>query len=149
MQVRTIRDFAQLAAEMEGPTVTRLCWNLVIGMTVVAPAVMAGQAKGASTALPPNVTQAMVQQGDVLFHGQGKCFKCHGSDAKGTPKAPGLTTPKKWINIGGSYDQIVQVVTNGVPEPKEHPAPMPAKGKANLSDDDVHAVSAYVWSISH
>jgi mono/diheme cytochrome c family protein len=118
-------------------------------MTVVTFGVMARQARGDSTALPPNVTQAMVQQGDVLFHGQGRCFKCHGSDAKGTAKAPGLTAPKKWININGNYEQIVQVVTNGVPEPKEHSSPMPAKGKANLSDDEVHAVSAYVWSISH
>ena len=128
---------------------TRVCWNLRIGMAVVALGFAARQANGASTALPSNVTQAMVQRGDVLFHGEGKCFKCHGNDAKGTPKAPGLVAPKRWINVGGNYEQIVQVVTDGVPEPKEHQAPMPAKGKANLSDDDVRAVSAYVWSISH
>jgi mono/diheme cytochrome c family protein len=98
--------------------------------------------------LPPGVTPPMVQRGDALFHGDGRCAKCHGSDAKGTQKGPGLAAPKKWININGEYDQIVDVVTKGVPEPKEHSAPMPAKGKAQLSDDDVRAVSAYVWSIS-
>jgi mono/diheme cytochrome c family protein len=40
-------------------------------------------------------------------------------------------------------------VTNGVPQPKEHPAPMPPKGGAQLSDDQVKAVAAYVYSLGH
>ena len=35
----------------------------------------------------------------------------------------------------------------GVPQPKQHPAPMPAMGGANLSDDQIRQVSAYVWSL--
>jgi hypothetical protein len=42
----------------------------------------------------------------------------------------------------------VQVVTNGVPQPKQHPAPMPPKGGAPLTDQQVRAVAAYVFSIS-
>ena len=40
-------------------------------------------------------------------------------------------------------------MTTGVPKPKEHPAPMPPKGGAPLTDDQVKAVAAYVYSLSH
>jgi hypothetical protein len=36
-----------------------------------------------------------------------------------------------------------------VPRPRDYEVPMPPKGGAQLSDSDVAAVSAYVWSISH
>jgi mono/diheme cytochrome c family protein len=92
-----------------------------------------------------------VALGDSIFHGQvagGTCTACHGQDAKGTAVAPNLTDAQ-WINGDGSYDFIVKTVTNGVPQPKEHPAPMPPKGGAQLSDDQVKAVAAYVFSLSH
>ena len=38
--------------------------------------------------------------------------------------------------------------SKGVPQPKQHPAPMPAKGGAPLTDEQVKQVSAYVYSIS-
>jgi mono/diheme cytochrome c family protein len=44
---------------------------------------------------------------------------------------------------------IEGVVRNGVPQPKQFPAPMPAMGGAPLSDEQVRAVAAYVYSISH
>ena len=93
----------------------------------------------------------LVALGDSIFHGQvagGTCTACHGQDAKGTAVAPDLTD-NKWINGDGSYDFIVQTVTTGVPKPKEHPAPMPPKGGAQLTDDQVKAVAAYVYSLSH
>jgi mono/diheme cytochrome c family protein len=103
----------------------------------------------AAQSLPSGVTPEMVQQGDTIFHGRGRCFKCHGQDGKGTQKGPGLTAPKKWINIRGEYPEIVDLVTNGVPEPKEHSAPMPSRAKAGLSDEEVRAAAAYAWSLSH
>lgn len=93
----------------------------------------------------------MIAQGDSIFHGQlagGTCTACHGQDAKGTAVAPNLTD-SQWLNGDGSYDFIVHTVTNGVPKPKEHPAPMPPKGGAQLTDDQVKAVAAYVYSLSH
>lgn len=89
--------------------------------------------------------------GDSVFHGQvagGTCTACHGQDAKGTPVAPDLTD-SQWLNGDGSYTFIVNTVTNGVPMPKQHPAPMPPKGGAPLNDDQVKAVAAYVYSLSH
>jgi mono/diheme cytochrome c family protein len=89
--------------------------------------------------------------GDSIFHGQvggGTCSACHGQDAKGTAVAPDLTD-SQWLNGDGSYQFIVNTITNGVPKPKEHPAPMPPKGGATLTDDQVKAVAAYEYSLSH
>ena len=97
--------------------------------------------------LAPGVTQEMVTDGDKLFHANS-CIGCHGADAGGTPMAPALND-KTWINLSGSYDEIVHTITTGVPKPKEHPAAMPPKGGAPISDEDVKKVAAYIYSISH
>jgi mono/diheme cytochrome c family protein len=107
----------------------------------------AGAPTGTAT-LPAGVTADMVTQGQAIFSGQGNCFTCHGQDAKGTQLAPNLTD-STWLNSDGTYEGILQTVTVGVPTPKEHPAPMPAKGGSSITDDQVKAVSAYVYSISH
>ena len=96
-------------------------------------------------------TPQQVALGDSIFHGQvagGTCTACHGQDAKGTAVAPDLTD-SQWLNGDGSYQFIVHTVTTGVPHPKQHPAPMPPKGGATLTDDQVKAVAAYVYSLSH
>ncbi len=98
-----------------------------------------------------SITAAQVAEGDSIFHGQtagGTCFTCHGQDAKGTALAPNLSD-NVWIDGDGTYNYLVQRVTTGVPQPKQYPAPMPPKGGANLSDLQVKAVAAYVYSLSH
>ena len=96
--------------------------------------------------LPAGVTQDMVNQGQQIFTSTGQCYTCHGPDAKGTQLAPNLTD-SEWLNISGKYDEIVNLVHSGVPQPKQHPAPMPAMGGAQLTDDQVKQVAAYVWSL--
>lgn len=96
--------------------------------------------------LPAGVTQDMIAQGQQIFTSTGNCYTCHGPDAKGTQLAPNLTD-SEWLNITGKYDEIVKTVHTGVPQPKQHPAPMPAMGGAQLSDDQVKQVAAYVWSL--
>jgi len=101
--------------------------------------------------LPAGVTAEMVAQGQQIFHGQGICFTCHGQNGIGTPLAPNLTD-QEWVNLAGGpdlYEQIVQNVITGVPQPKEHPAPMPPMGGAQLTDEQVRAVAAYVYSLSN
>jgi cbb3-type cytochrome c oxidase subunit III len=90
----------------------------------------------------------MVTEGQTIFTSTGNCFSCHGADAKGTALAPDLTDAT-WLNISGNYDEIVTLVHTGVAQPKDpsHAAPMPAMGGAQLTDDQVKAVSAYVWSL--
>ena len=89
--------------------------------------------------------------GDKIFHGKaagGTCFTCHGQNAKGTSLAPDLTD-SKWLNTDGSQSGIASVVTSGVAKPKEHQAGMPPMGGAKLSPDQIQAVAAYVYSLSH
>ncbi|HEX6306576.1 MAG TPA: cytochrome c [Longimicrobiales bacterium] len=97
--------------------------------------------------LPEGVTREMVAAGQEIFGGPGVCFACHGASGVGGPLAPPLNDAT-WLNIDGSYDAIAAIVTNGVPQPKEFAAPMPARGGAPLTDEQVRQVSAYVYSIS-
>ncbi|MGQ0814218.1 MAG: c-type cytochrome [Gemmatimonadota bacterium] len=110
-----------------------------------APAPTPGPAPAPAN-LPPGVTSEMVNQGQQVFASTGNCFTCHGQDAKGTALAPNLTDAE-WINVDGTYDAIINVVKTGVAQPKQHPAPMPAMGGAQLSDAQVRDVAAYVWSL--
>lgn len=96
----------------------------------------------------PAVDEALVTQGRAIFVGPGNCQTCHGANAKGTPLAPDLTDAQ-WLNIDGSYASISQLVKTGVPRPKQHPAPMPPMGGASLTPQQVCAVAAYVYSLSH
>lgn len=98
--------------------------------------------------LPEGVTAEMVAEGDAIFHGVGICMSCHGPDATGVGNLAPNLTDDTWLNISGrNYDEIVTLVTTGVPEPHEAAAPMPAKGGANLTDEQVRAVAAYVYSL--
>jgi mono/diheme cytochrome c family protein len=93
----------------------------------------------------------LVALGDSIFHGQvggGTCTVCHGQDAKGSPVGPDLTD-KEWLHSDGSLEGITKTIVNGVPQPKNAPAPMPPKGGAALTDDQVKAVAAYEYSLSH
>jgi mono/diheme cytochrome c family protein len=97
--------------------------------------------------LPEGVTPEMVEAGQTLFGGGGMCFACHGANGAGGPLAPALNDAE-WLHIEGSYDEIVEVVSTGVPTPVQFPAPMPARGGAPITDEQVREVAAYVYSIS-
>jgi glucose/arabinose dehydrogenase/mono/diheme cytochrome c family protein len=102
-------------------------------------------------ALPREVTKAKIALGDQLFHGQvagAPCVGCHGAKATGTPLGPSLTGPK-WLWGDGSYASILKIITDGVPQPKKFRSPMPPMGGAQLTPDQLSAVTAYVWSLSH
>lgn len=98
--------------------------------------------------LPEGVTAAMVAEGQAVFMGAGICFTCHMEGGVGGPLAPDLTDDE-WINIDGSYESIVRNVISGVPEPKEHPGIMLPRGGTAITDDQVNAVAAYVWTLSN
>ena len=102
----------------------------------------AGQAQ-----VPEGATAADVQEGQKIFGATGNCFTCHGPAAAGTAMAPPLNDAQ-WINVDGSFAGIEGVIAKGVAQPKQHPAPMPAKGGAALTDAQVKQVAAYVYSIS-
>jgi glucose/arabinose dehydrogenase/mono/diheme cytochrome c family protein len=104
--------------------------------------------KAANLPVPPGATAEMVAQGDRVYHGQAPCAGCHGASGEGTPLGPALTG-KEWLWSDGSYAGIKKAITEGVSQPKKYRSPMPPKGGAQLTPDQVSAVSAYVWSLSH
>jgi mono/diheme cytochrome c family protein len=118
----------------------------VIELPPVDTAAQQGGPDVANVQLPPGVTAEMVTAGQQVFS-TTTCFTCHGMNGTGGPLAPALNDAQ-WLNIDGSYDAIVGVVNNGVPQQKQFPAPMPPKGGATLTDEQVRQVSAYVFSIS-
>lgn len=100
---------------------------------------------------PEGTTPEMVAAGQQIFTGQGICFSCHGPDGKGTALAPDLTSGKwLWVDPskGDVLGQVQQIVRNGVPQPKQFSAPMLPMGGAQLTDEQIRDVAAYVVSIS-
>jgi glucose/arabinose dehydrogenase len=100
---------------------------------------------------PAGTTPAMVARGNRVYHGLdggATCTGCHGGDAKGTTLGPDLTA-NKWSWSNGSYSGIAATIAQGVAQPKQYRAPMPAMGGAQLSSDQVMAVAAYVWALNH
>jgi glucose/arabinose dehydrogenase/mono/diheme cytochrome c family protein len=101
--------------------------------------------------VPPGASEQELALGDRIYHGEaagGTCSGCHGSDARGGPQAPSLVSGHYFVG-DGSFPSIKQVVTDGVPRPRDYEVPMPPKGGAPLTDSDVTAVAAYVWAIGH
>lgn len=100
-------------------------------------------------ALPEGVTMAMVEDGRSLFTGRGICMSCHGPDGKGIPNLGGDLTDAEWIHSDGSFEGIAQTIRDGVAvNASTVGMPMPPKGGSGISDDQVKAVAAYVWTLS-
>ncbi len=109
---------------------------------------LVGSAPAAAQAIPQGATKEMVAKGNEIYHKQGLCYACHGQDAKGLV-GPNLTDDV-WLHSKGTYEDIVKQVTTGVTkEQSKSGVPMPAKGGSSISDEDVKAVAAYVYSLSH
>jgi glucose/arabinose dehydrogenase/cytochrome c553 len=97
--------------------------------------------------LPTGVTAEMIASGDKVYHATS-CAACHGADGGGATPGPSLTSGK-YLWGDGSLAAITKSIKEGVPEPKEYRSPMPAMGGGALSDADLAAVSAYVWTLGH
>ena len=111
----------------------------------------AGAAASGKLHVPPGATMETVALGDRIFHGQvagAACTGCHGDSGQGTAIGPNLTG-KNWLWSDGSLAGITKTITDGVSQPKQYRSPMPPMGGAQLTPDQVSAVAAYVWSISH
>lgn len=101
----------------------------------------------AALPVPEGATEEQVEEGRQLFSGQGGCQACHNPQATGTQLAPDLTDDE-WINISApEMEEIVELIRTGVPQPVEHPAPMPPMGGASLTDDQIESLAAYVAAI--
>jgi mono/diheme cytochrome c family protein len=114
-------------------------------LTVVLAAAAPAQAQ---TPMPAGVTKELIDKGNEVFHKSGLCYACHGPEGKGLV-GPNLTDDV-WLHSKGTFDDIVNQVMKGVTkEESKSGIVMPPKGGSSISDDDVKAVSAYVWALSH
>jgi glucose/arabinose dehydrogenase/mono/diheme cytochrome c family protein len=105
----------------------------------------------ANLPVPLAATKEMIALGDRIYHGQvgaATCTGCHGASATGTSLGPDLTDTQ-WLWGDGSYAAIAKTITSGVPQPKQYRSPMPPLGGSQLSSDQVSAVAAYIWGLSH
>ena len=111
----------------------------------------AGASAARNLPIPEGATREMVELGDRIYHGKvgaSTCTACHGSDGKGSPLGPDLTD-KKWLWSDGSYRGIAKTITEGVMHPKEYRSPMPARGGTQLTNEQISALAAYIWALSH
>jgi mono/diheme cytochrome c family protein len=98
---------------------------------------------------PPGVTDSAIVWGKALFHGSANCSACHGEGGRGTEFGPNITGAL-WLHGPGTYESLIAQVKHGVPASRSATGEaMPMRGWTTMSDDDVKAVAAYVWSISH
>ncbi len=120
---------------------------IVVTTVLLCPPGAAGQTPARADSLPEGVTPAMVSAGKELFGGKGLCLACHGPDAKGG-LGPDLTDTD-WLHGDGSFTDIVSRVLLGVPDDESITGQsMPPKGGSTLTDEEVRAVAAYVWTLS-
>ncbi len=121
-----------------------------LGAAVSRPAAPPSGAATATAGRPADLTDAMVQEGARIYTGVGICAACHGADAKGAI-GPDLTDDE-WLIGDGEFEQLVAQILTGVSAAEatnELGAIMPPKGGAAITDAQVRAVAAYVWTLSH
>ena len=111
----------------------------------------AGAAAGGLLRRPPGATAEQVALGQRIFRGEvggAPCAGCHGSDGAGTPLGADLTSGT-YLWGDGSVAAIKKTITEGVAQPKNHTGVMPPMGGAQLSPEQLSAVTDYVWALGH
>ena len=119
-----------------------------LGLLLAFAFVLGTRPAAAQAPAATGVTPAAIALGDSLYHSKGNCYACHGANAQGAV-GPNLTDAE-WIHSDGSYEAIVKQITTGVTgEDSKSKIPMPPKGGSAITDDEVKAVAAYVYSLGH
>jgi mono/diheme cytochrome c family protein len=136
---------------------TRFCLLALLTMAGAMPAAAQSSSETSATPAVPQATSetpargesssALIARGDAVFHGPGNCYACHGSKGEGLV-GPNLTD-SEWIHSKGTLEDIEAQINQGVTkEESKSGIPMPPKGGATISDEDVKACAAYVYSLS-
>ncbi|HUF28308.1 MAG TPA: c-type cytochrome [Gemmatimonadaceae bacterium] len=102
-------------------------------------------------ALPPGVTPQMVALGDSIFHGRvanGICFTCHGQNGEGNPALGPNLRDGQWLHGDGSLEFIRNNIRTGVATPIQFPTVMLPMGGTSLTEEQLGAVAAYVYSLN-
>ncbi len=138
---------------------SRVIRGLVVAAAVAVAGCRGGVAapapspSGASAmTMPADVTPSNITAGDSIFN-TGSCMRCHGARGIGGANGPALNDAQ-WVQLKtGSFDEIVGIVTTGVPaaqikDPSRRNAMQPRGGRMQLTDAQIKQVAAYVYSIS-
>ena len=99
--------------------------------------------RAATLPVPTGYSREQILRGDRVFHGEaanGQCSVCHAMDGKGTPNGNDLTSGL-FIWSDGSVKELKRTILHNM-------AVAPGMD-GNLTPEDVDAVAAYVWAISH
>jgi mono/diheme cytochrome c family protein len=119
-------------------------WHFTL-LLLALPAALLAQS---TDSLPTGVTPATVGDGQKLYAGAGICGACHGPDGKGVQGLGANLTDTKWLHSDGSYEAIVRQILQGVTADKSTTGvAMPPKGGSQLTETQVRAVAAYVWTL--
>jgi mono/diheme cytochrome c family protein len=115
----------------------------VLALTIAAPA-----AAQDAPRRPAQVTAAAIDRGRTLFHGIPNCTACHGQAGRGTQNGPNLADDE-WLRGRGTFEDLVERVVHGVSGRESSTGgAMPVRGMwGDLTDEDVTALAAYVWSL--
>ena len=98
--------------------------------------------------LPAGVTAEMIQSGAPLFTGAGLCAVCHGQNAEGMPGLGPDLTDGEWLHSDGSFEALAEQITSGIDASvSKSGLAMAPKGGSSITDEQVRAVAAYVWSL--
>ena len=106
-----------------------------------------GPAGGAPAAV--TVTPELIEQGRTLYTSAGRCNVCHGPTGLGGRSGPNIAD-NTWLWVDPQQDmhtQIFNIIKNGIPEPRQAQVSMPPMGGGQLTDDQIHAIAAYVASL--
>ncbi|MEE8191603.1 MAG: c-type cytochrome [Gemmatimonadales bacterium] len=116
---------------------------VAFGLLFTAPAAQAQEE------LPDGVTDEMIANGKTVFGGAGICMVCHGPQGAGIANLGADLTDDEWLHSDGTYEGILATIEAGVAADKSSTGGvMPPKGSSSISDEQVKAVAAYVWSLS-
>jgi mono/diheme cytochrome c family protein len=125
-------------------------WAPVVILAAVGMSLAAGgtEVRAQDEDLPRNLDE-MIGWGKEIYWGKPSCVTCHGVGGTGTKRGSDLSDGR-WIHGNGTYEEIVELVTHGVPKGEsETGREMPFGGWKNAATEtEIRAVAAYVWSLS-
>jgi mono/diheme cytochrome c family protein len=126
--------------------------SLALAALVVSGA-MSAHAPGTvgTTVQGDTIPPAVIAEGKAIFEGKGGtlCVTCHGKNARGMPGLGPDLTDAQWLHGDGGMAFLQQLIKDGVMKPKQSAAVMPPNGGAALKPEQLRAVAAYVYSLSH
>jgi len=149
--MRRVPRFAcQLAALVAASTGASACGHVSVGVSTNG---LPAHTTSSILRLPDGITKFQIAYGDSVFH-HTDCRRCHGTAGAGSPDGPSVRSAQVASSVD-SVRALIKIITNGVRVEDfrngSYRLPMPPRGGTEppLTDGQVRAVAAYIWSLSH